>query len=96
MTENIEQEVYDSLCGQLVPEYRLAWVENAFDQGSICDLAYGQVYDAYGRLRRRLGVRNEDPDVESILDAMLEIQREMCRRMFFCGVRYAEEIAPRL
>mgnify|MGYP006955466334 FL=1 len=38
--------------------------------------------DAYERLRERLGVTDEDEDVEIIIDSLLAIQRKLCREMF--------------
>ena len=38
--------------------------------------------DAYARLRDRLGVVDEDSDVEIIIDSLLTIQRELCLKMF--------------
>ena len=58
------EDIYDSLQGVLVPEARVPWVKNLFLPGSPCDRAYSDMLDAYERLRDRLGVADEDEDVE--------------------------------
>lgn len=92
---NIAEEVYYSLLGQTVDEYKLTWVENAFASGGECERNYEAVFAAYERLCARLGVVNEDADVERIIDAMLDIQKELCLKMFAYGVLY-EQNKPRL
>ena len=77
---NISELVYESLIGELVDPVKD--VPNAFEPGSYCETRYRQVLEAYERLRGRLGVTDEDPDVEIIIDSLLEIQRELCMEMF--------------
>ena len=72
--------VYESLIGELVEPVR--YVPNAFEAGSYCSERYQEVLDAYARLRERLGVVDEDDDVETIIDALLGIQRKLCLEMF--------------
>lgn len=89
----IEQEfiedVYDSLQGVLVPEARIPWVKDLFLPGSPCDRAYAEMLQAYGRLRDRLGVPDEDGDVETIINSLMNIQRILGENMFLCGLEYA-------
>ena len=80
----LAQDVYDSLCGELLPEYRVPWVENAFREGGFCAEKYAEVYDARLRLGARLGTE-EDADVEIIIDSLLAIQRHLCLAMFQYG-----------
>ena len=77
---NISELVYESLIGELI--YPIKDVPNAFEPGSYCETRYRQVLEAYERLRGRLGVTDEDPDVEIIIDSLLEIQRKLCMEMF--------------
>ena len=77
---NISELVYESLIGELVDPIKD--VPNAFEPGSYCETRYRQVLEAYERLRGRLGVEDEDPDVEIIIDSLLEIQRKLCMEMF--------------
>ena len=41
-----------------------------------------EMLDAYERLRDRLGVVDEDEDVEVVIDSLLDIQRQLCLKMF--------------
>ena len=77
---NISEFVYESLIGELVDPIKD--VPNAFEPGGYCETRYRQVLEAYERLRGRLGVEDEDPDVEIIIDSLLEIQRKLCMEMF--------------
>lgn len=78
--------VYDSLCAQLVEP--LEGVEDAFEEGSICDIRYREMWAAYERLCRRLNVRNTDDVVEDIIHALLDIQRVLCRKMYLYGAKF--------
>ena len=77
---NISELVYESLIGELIVPIKD--VPNAFEPGSYCETRYQQVLEAYERLRGRLGVADEDPDIEIIIDSLLEIQRKLCLEMF--------------
>ena len=79
------EAIYDSLRGLLLPEYAAAGVENAFQEGSLCDTAYKEMLDAYERLLDRLGVKDEDEDVEIIISSLLRIQDHLAQRMFVLG-----------
>lgn len=72
--------VYESLIGELVEPIK--YVPNAFEPGSHCAARYQEMLDAYERLRGRLGVEDEDIDVEIIIDSLLDIQRELCLEMY--------------
>lgn len=80
------ERVYDSLCGQLV--HPLPDVEDAFEEGKLCDRKYAEMLDAYQRLCLRLGKENADEDVEIIIGAFFEIQRELCRKMYEYGAKF--------
>lgn len=67
----------------LVPE-----VPSAFFEGSICERLYSQVYDAERRLEERLGVPMHDEDVECIIRSLLDIQEELCFRMYYYGAKF--------
>lgn len=85
------EKIYDTLCGNLLDEYAVAGIENVFAEGSFCDCRYGRMRSAYERLCGRLGVRDEDSDLEIIVDSLLDIQSYIARKMFFLGVQYREE-----
>ena len=84
MNEELFQQVYDTVRGLRVSDVAEG-VENAFEPGSFCDRRYGEMLAAYARLCERLGVREEDADVEVIISALLDIQEALCRMMFHYG-----------
>ena len=77
------QEVYDALTGERTRP--IIGVGNAFEEGKPCAAWYAQMLAAYDRLRERLAVTDEDVDVETIIDSLLMIQRELCTEMFRLG-----------
>lgn len=81
------EDIYYTLCGELIDEARVPGVENAFAPGSLCDREYGKLRGACDRLLTRLGKEDEDADVEEIIDAMLSIQRELCFQMYRLGAQ---------
>ena len=81
---------YETMACHVVEEYRMSGVEDAFAEGSYCMSRYHVAMDAYDRLRDRLGVVDEDEDVEIILNALEEIQRELCYRMYRYGAMFGE------
>ena len=88
------EDIYYTLQGVVVPEARVPWVTDLFQEGSPCDRAYAQMQDAYDRLRERLGMPEEDEDVEIIIDSLMDIQRILAFEMFRCGVEYAQRQDP--
>jgi hypothetical protein len=79
------EDVYDTLCGEVHGEYAVPGVENAYADGGECDRLYNEMSQAYERLRDRLGVVDEDTDVEIIINNLLRIQYILCEKMFRCG-----------
>ena len=79
------ERIYNSLRGLLLPEYTAAGVENAFQEGSLCDTAYKEMLEAYQRLLDRLGAKDEDEDVEIIISSLLRIQDYLAERMYNLG-----------
>ena len=90
MKEDYIDSVYETLCGLLMPEYRIPGVENAFASGEACEQNYAQMLEAYERLCDRLGVVDEDDDVEVIINALLKNERILCRKMFEYGFQYGQ------
>ena len=70
--------------------YRMPNVENAFAEGEYCAIRYHEAMDAYARLRERLGGVDEDEDVEIMISAFEDIQRELCLRMYHYGAQFGE------
>ena len=88
MEDAIAQQVLDSLLGHLLPEYHLNWVETIFVPGHPCYEEYGKMYDTYPVLCSRLGAGEEDPDVERMVDALLNHGRILALEMFEYGRKY--------
>lgn len=82
------EKVYDSMQGGLLEAYRLPEVEDAFAEGGFCMEQYGQMWEAYERLLARTGQTDEDPDVEDMIFALFQIQKELCRRMYYYGAQF--------
>jgi len=87
MDHSFAEAIYDSLQGNLV--IPVPGGENAFAPGSQCERDYAGILEAYGRLCQRLGKKEEDPDVEIIINNFLSIQKTLCIKMFACGVKFA-------
>ena len=87
---NIEERVYRSLIGSLIPECRLAWVENIFVPGHSIYAYYNEMLSAYERLRERLGVVDSDEDVEEIICSLLSYGEIAAIKMFDYGRKYQQ------
>ena len=81
----LAEEVYFTLLGESCEP--IPGVENAFADGTVCDKCYNEMLDAYARLRDRLGVQDEDADVEIIINSLRKITDELCHQMFFYGTQ---------
>ena len=93
MENEFIESVYDTLCGLLIEEAQVPGVENIFAEGKACMNWYKEILAAYGRLRDRLGVRDEDEDVEIIMDAFLSICRKTGYHMYRYGALFGERKA---
>ena len=91
MSKEFINRVYDSLAGLLMETYRIPDVENAFSEGSFCMQRYSEMTEAYARLCDRLGVVDEDEDVEIIINALMDIEREMSMKMYHYGALFGED-----
>lgn len=83
------EKVYYTLLGQMV-DGAVRGVENAFADGRPCMQRYGNMLDAYERLCERLGVNEEDEDVEIIINALLDNQQELCYLMYRHGAEFGK------
>lgn len=92
MKDRFVEDVYDTLRGVMILQGRIDGVENAFAPGGACDRLYAQMLDAYERLRNRLGVVDEDADVEIIISSLMRIEREISHRMYAYGAKFGMEI----
>ena len=75
--------VYESMMGELsepCPE-----IPDEFASGAhACEL-YGEIMEASYRICEKIGVE-EDPDVEVMINTFLEMNRDLCRRMYHYGI----------
>lgn len=94
MQDDFIAQVYYTLNGSNLPEWRIPGVENAFAEGKPCMQLYESAYDAYQRLRERLGVIDEDADVEIIFNSLMEITRLLCIEMYKYGVLFSTLSLP--
>ena len=88
MVEQFIENVYETLQGETNPAFMVPGVENAFDEGKKCALLYKEVYHAQRRLETRLDVDPYDEDVEKIITALLDIQKELCFKMYRYGAQF--------
>lgn len=84
----IKEAVYFSLIGELVEPVQ--GVRNALGEGEKCAQLYTEVQEGYQRIRERLDIEDEDADVETIIDSLLMIQKELCMEMFELGHKYGQ------
>ena len=85
MHKDYAEYVYSTLIGTYVPGAGASGVENAFADGQPCQELYSKAYDAYQRLCDRLGVIDEDDDVEVIFDAFLSMCKILGIKMYHYG-----------
>ena len=86
-----EENVYQTLLGNLFDEYIIPGVENAFTEGTRCCELYRQIYWANRRLCFRLGKIDEDSDVEMIINNFLEINQVLCMEMYRYGQLHSRQ-----
>lgn len=88
MQKTMARQVYEMMTAAVLPEYQLPGVDSAFTPGSFCMQRYTQMLNAYARLCERLGVIDEDEDVECIISSLLDIQEALCCQMFLYGAQF--------
>ena len=90
MNEQMER-IYEALSGMCPCLYNGEAVENLFAEGSPCNQLYAEVYNAKVSLMERLGMRDEDEEIELIINNLLEIGCIKSYAMFHWGWRLAKE-----
>ena len=90
MERQLKDRIYDTLNGANMMGDYVEGVENLFAPGEDCEVLYSRVMDAYERLCRRLGVQEEDEDVEIIIGCMMDIERRLSCAMYDYGAKFAE------
>ena len=89
MKTELWEQVYESLTFHLSEPDRMPGVVDAFADDAYCMKKYCQMRDAYDRLCDRLGVEDEDEDVECIIQCFMDMERELCRLMFCYGQQFS-------
>ena len=89
MSEKQVEDIYFTLTGTMQEQFRVPGVENLFAEGSDCMNCYSEMHAAYERLCDRLGVVDEDEDVEIIIDSLMCIERKVSTKMFEYGMKFA-------
>ena len=84
------EDIYYTLIGVMNEAYCVPGVENLFAEGSECECAYREMFDAYTRLRLRLGTENEDADVETIINSLMKIEQLTAIKMFEYGTIFSK------
>lgn len=79
---------YQTMACGVVEGLRMPGVEYAFEEGQSCLEKYKEMRDVYDRLCDRLGVTDEDEDVEKIIQSLMDIQEELCCRMYRYGAEF--------
>ena len=90
MKRSLADRVYDTVRGVGDRDEWVDGVDNLFLPGSKCEKDYFDMLDAYVRLCDRLGVRDEDDDVEMIIRCFMDMERRISRAMFECGTRFSK------
>ncbi len=90
MSFDFAELVYGTLNGLYAPGYGVSGVENAFAENKPCMNLYHQAFDAYQRLCDRLGVIDEDDDIEITYNSFSEICRIMALHMYHYGVSFSK------
>ncbi len=85
--------IYELMNGYLdlekVPIEESRYIKDEFAEGEYCETKYREVCNANMRLCKRLGNYDEDEDVETIINCLLEIQEHLCMKMFDYGWMFA-------
>lgn len=93
-SEDFKQLIYELMTGsrnlEEYPVQESQYVENEFQQGKFCSMAYREMYNANQRLCRRLSV-NEDIDVEYIISNLLDMQQYLALKMYDYGIFFAQK-----
>ena len=79
--------IYEAIQG----DHRLLpWVRNAWKDGTGFAEGYDILWQQREILAQRLGIEDfcEDENMEAMMNAVLMIQEDLCRRMFYCTIRY--------
>lgn len=86
--ETFADMVYDTLSGDLHGENAVPGVEDAFAAGCECLRLYEEMSEIRDRLQKRMGLPEEDEDVERIIHILERVQRILAVKMFHYGQKF--------
>ena len=84
-------DLYATLMGGIMKENAVPGVENLFEEGKPCEQWYSDMYEAYERLKHRLGDADEDKDVEMIINSLVLICGEVGEKMYHYGALFGSK-----
>lgn len=93
MEETFTEQVFNTLNGYYISDYNVPGVKNAFAAGQPCLRLYCDAMNAYQRLCSRLGVGEEDGDLEIMVNAFADISKILCLKMYYYGALFGEKEA---
>lgn len=92
--EEFKRLIYDLMNGSLDLEHytieESKYVENEFEEERTCGKAYSEILAAYRRICERLGVGEEDYDVEIIMNNFNTIIECLCMKMYDYGQFFSQ------
>ena len=88
MLEEQIEKIYEAMIGMESCCLYGEEIENLFEEGKPCEKLYGEVYDAKFSIAQRLGMVDEDEEVELIINNLLEIGRIQSIAMFRHGQKF--------
>ncbi|MCD8367950.1 MAG: hypothetical protein LUC48_08030 [Clostridiales bacterium] len=84
--------VYELVTGSInleeFPVKESQYVDNEYEEGKPCEKLYNQVYALKVKINEQLG-EEENKDVENLIDALQEIERILCLKMYDYGRFFA-------
>ena len=82
------EKIYHTLIGTLLPQFRVPWVPNIFIEGTPYDQAYQVFWDARMQMVENYGIEFECDELEDIMNAILDVEKEIGFYMFQMGMEY--------
>ena len=90
--DSFVEQVYFTAVGMAVEESRAPGVIDQYGPDGKCHGLYCQMKDAYDRVCARLGVDEEDRDLNEIVDLMESICKEVAFEMYRCGATFQNQM----
>ena len=89
---DLEKDFLEIFNGMMGDQSEASWVRNIWREDGGYARGYAALRDARDRLARRLGSEacDDDRDLEQIMGALVDIQEDLCRKMFYYTVQYAQ------